>query len=355
VSTEARFAPGDWYAVVGERVTVLLPGSQRARVAGLWDLADSGADADALLDALLAEGLSSLDHVALVAHGDDATRLIVRGAPSAAVASTAGEEIVSAAAGAAWAERLVTGVTSIRLTLTGDGAAEHVLTPGIARVSVVEFGTPSAAPTPTPQPAPSAAAAEVPVMAAEPEPRRESTPEPETAAPTSFGEPEDDPTPTGETPVVDEPWSDNDGQTQAGASTPDFDRPPIPGQEIAPDVVAQPVASLVFSTGDVVAVDRTVLVGRAPEARRFASHDQPHVVTVASPHQEISSTHLEIRPGAGADHGSAIVTDLGSTNGTVLAQPGLDPEDLKAGIAVSLIPGAVLDLGDGVTIQVTNP
>jgi hypothetical protein len=98
-----------------------------------------------------------------------------------------------------------------------------------------------------------------------------------------------------------------------------------------------------------------VLVGRAPEARRFASHDQPHVVTVPSPHQEISSTHLEIRPGAGADHGSAIATDLGSTNGTVLAQPGLDPEDLTPGIAVSLIPGAVLDLGDGVTIQVTNP
>ena len=104
-----------------------------------------------------------------------------------------------------------------------------------------------------------------------------------------------------------------------------------------------------------VDVDRTVLVGRAPEARRFASHDQPHVVTVPSPHQEISSTHLEIRPGAGADHGSAIATDLGSTNGTVLAQPGLDAEDLKPGIAVSLIPGAVLDLGDGVTIQVTNP
>jgi hypothetical protein len=360
VSTEARFAPGDWYAVVGDRVTVLLPGSQRGRVAGLWELADSGADADALLDALLAAGLSSIDHVALVAHGDDSTRLIVRGAPSASVTSADGEELVSAAAGAAWAERLVTGVTSIRVTLTGDGTAEHLLTPGIARVSVVEFGTPSAAPAvPTPPAAPTSAPAEVPVMAAEPAPERESEPEPEPepvpAAPMSFGRPEDDPTPTGETPVADEPWSDNDGQTQAGVPVPDFDRPPIPGQELAPDVVSQPVASLVFSTGDVVAVDRTVLVGRAPEARRFASHDQPHVVTVASPHQEISSTHLEIRPGAGADHGSAIVTDLGSTNGTVLAQPGLEPEDLKAGIAVSLIPGAVLDLGDGVTIQVTNP
>ena len=38
----------------------------------------------------------------------------------------------------------------------------------------------------------------------------------------------------------------------------------------------------------------------------------------------------------------------------MLAQPGLEPEELTPGIAVSLIPGAVLDLGDGVTIQVTN-
>jgi hypothetical protein len=361
VSTEARFAAGDWYAVVGDQVTVLLPGSQRGRVAGLWDLADSGAGADAILDALLADGLSTLDHFALVAHDDDRTRLLVRGAPTAAVRATEGDEVVSAAPGTAWAERLVTGVSSVRVTLTGDATAEHLLAPGLARVSVVEFGTPVPAAEPEPEPV------VVPDPASEPEPDPELEPEPEPAAvaeaapeppadaPLHFGEPADDPTPTGETPVVADEWSDRDGQTQIGAPVPDFDRPPIPGQEVAPEVVSRPVAALVFSTGDVIAVDRTVLVGRAPEARRFASHDQPHVVTVPSPHQEISSTHLEIRPGAGADHGSAIATDLGSTNGTVLALPGLDAEELKPGIAVSLVPGAVLDLGDGVTIQVTNP
>lgn len=343
MSTEARFAAGDWYAVVGDRATVLLPGSQRGRVAALWDLADSGAGADALLDALLADGLSSLDHFALVAHGDDRTRLLVRGAPTAAVSATGGDEVVSAAPGTAWAERLVTGVSSIRLTLTGDAAAEHLLSPGLTRVSVVEFGTPAPAAEPEQAPDPG------PVAVADP------VPEAPADAPMQFGDPDDDPTPTGETPVVADDWSDRDGQTRVGAPAPDFDRPPVPGQEVAPEVVSRPVAALVFSTGDVVAVDRTVLVGRAPEARRFASHDQPHVVTVPSPHQEISSTHLEIRPGAGADHGSAIATDLGSTNGTVLALPGLDAEELKPGIAVSLVPGAVLDLGDGVTIQVTNP
>lgn len=427
VSSEARFAPGDWYAVVGDAATVVLPVGQRDRVAALWDLADSGADADALLDALLAGGLTSLDHFVLVAHADDTTRVIVRGAPSAVVSTAAGDEVVSAAPGTTWSEKVVAGATSVRVVLAGDAETAHALTPGLARVSVVEFGQPT---SPSSSPSVSAAPAEAapreepvaPVMSAEPEPTpepvAEPTPEPvavadpvaETAtdpepvaepvaepepaaqpvarpiwesmpvpgadsrpaepvaapapfvpeaepvaaAPLQFGEPEDDPTPTGETPVVQDDW-DRDGLTQAGAPIPEFDRPPIPGQEMAPEVVAQPVASLVFSTGDVVAVDRTVLVGRAPEARRFASHDQPHVVTVPSPHQEISSTHLEIRPGAGADHGSAIATDLGSTNGTVLALPGLDSEELKPGIAVSLVPGAVLDLGDGVTIQVTHP
>jgi hypothetical protein len=371
VSAGARFATGDWYAVVGDRVTVLLPSSQRGRVAGLWDLADSGAGADAVLDALLAGGLSSLDHFALVAHDDDSTRLIVRGAATANVSSAGGDEIVTAAAGTTWSEKVLTGASSVRVTLTGDGAADHPLTPGLARVSVVEFGTPTAsapaapeapaapveqpaaavAPDPEPQPEPTAEPQPVPAPTPAPTP----APEPAAAPPMSFGEPDDDPTPTGETPAVRDDWSDRDGQTMVGVPVPDFQRPPIPGQEIAPDVVAEPVAALVFSTGDVVAVDRTVLVGRAPEARQFASHDQPHVVTVPSPHQEISSTHLEIRPGAGADHGAAIATDLGSTNGTVLALPGLDPEEMKPGIAVSLVPGAVLDLGDGVTIQVTHP
>jgi FHA domain len=122
----------------------------------------------------------------------------------------------------------------------------------------------------------------------------------------------------------------------------------------APGVLARPVARLVFSSGETVEVDRPVLVGRAPAARA-ASSEQPRLVTVPSPQQEISSTHLEVRAGSGADHGSAVVTDLGSTNGTVLVQPGLAPEDLQPGVAVQLLPGAIIDLGDGVTIQVTSP
>jgi hypothetical protein len=154
------------------------------------------------------------------------------------------------------------------------------------------------------------------------------------------------------------PASDHDGATRSGEWNPgEFARqqPGIPGQPQAPSITSRPVARLSFSSGETIEVDRAVLVGRAPEARRFTSTEQPRLVTVPSPNQEISSTHLEIRPGSGADHGSAVVTDMGSTNGTVLVQPGLPAEDLQPGIAVQLIPGAIIDLGDGVTIQVTNP
>lgn len=153
-------------------------------------------------------------------------------------------------------------------------------------------------------------------------------------------------------PAADAP--DHDGLTVVGPGDPPPAVPGIPGQPQPPAVTA-PVATLHVSDGQTVVVDRTVLIGRAPEARRFTSAEQPMLVTVPSRLHEISSTHIEVRPGSGADHGTAVVTDMGSTNGTVLVQPGLGPEDLKPGIAVQLIPGAVINLGDGITIQVTRP
>lgn len=385
------FAAGDCYVVVGERVTAFLPVEARDRVAGLWDLADGGAGFEQMLDGLLAGGLSSLAGFALVGHGER-TRVLVRGDVSATFWTAQGEIAIADGADALWAEGTLDGVTGGRISVgsLGNDLADLPLVAGVARASAVHFGVVGAGPVePAVEASASVVAAEVQEGRApfegeptesvtEPEPEPVSVPEPlpgpatelmsepvfEEASnePLTFGAPHvDDPTPTGEQPaVIDEaeyPALDHDGQTTVGASPQDFDRPQvgIPGQEVAPAVVAHPVAKLIFSTGEVIDVDRVILVGRAPEARRFASSDQPHLVTVSSPNHEISSTHLEIRPGAGADHGMAVVTDMGSTNGTVLVQPGLPPEDLQAGIAVSLMPGAILDLGDGVTIQTTNP
>jgi hypothetical protein len=362
------FAAGDWYAVVGEQVTALIPTDARARVAGLWDLAHRGAGFEEVLDGLLADGLSNLSGFALIGHGDR-TRVLVRGAVEATLRTPQGDVAIAHEPDALWGDRTLDGVLGGRISVgTVGDEPDLALATGVARASVVQFGEAGAADAPGTGPVaseePVAELVDVteesaPFEAEQPEPTPEPTPEPapvpgpQPGEPLTFGAPtDDDPTPTGEQPVV----TDHDGQTTVGTPVADFVRPQagIPGQELAPAVVAHPVAKLIFSTGDVVDVDRVILVGRAPEARRFASSDQPHLVTVSSPNHEISSTHLEIRPGAGADHGMAVVTDMGSTNGTVLVQPGLPPEDLQAGIAISLIPGAILDLGDGVTIQTTN-
>lgn len=387
-----QLSTGSWYAVLGHRVTLLLPAEERARVAGLWELVDGGADFEEVLDGLLAGGIRTLGGFVLVGHGEG-TRALVRGGVTLTLATGDGDTVVSGDGEGMWADRTLRGVTGGTVVLEGAGPADQVLVSGIARVGSLSFGdshgvdgaaaatpaaeAPDAAPEeqaeqsrPAAEPVAQAPAAEqaepvadvVPIEAATAEPTPPAR-EPEGGEPLTFGAPTDeDPTPTGEQPAITEPLADDhvdrddhDGHTTVGPPADSFVRPGIPGQELAPPVVSRPVAKLVLSTGEVVDVDRTIIVGRAPEARRFASSDQPRLVTVASPQHEISSTHLEIRPGAGADHGSAVVTDLGSTNGTVLVQPGLPPEDLQAGIAVSLIPGAILDLGDGVTIQTTNP
>ncbi|MBG6094671.1 FHA domain-containing protein [Nocardioides luteus] len=245
-----------------------------------------------------------------------------------------------------------------------------------------DFGPPSMPPpppltTPPPPPvdvpadglidsAPVDAPIEAPPVDGPPAPAPVTDIPPAPPAPPAFPAPPAPPAPpvapvpeTHDEPVWEEPnpdEDDHDGLTRIGVGE-DLNAglAGIPGQPEAPKVTAYPVARLEFSSGDRVEVDRVVLVGRAPEASRFTPTEQPMLVTVPSPHQEISSTHCEIRPGAGVDHGAAVVTDLGSTNGTVLVQPGLGPEDLRPGVPVQLMPGAVIDLGDSLTIRVTNP
>ena len=397
------YRPGDWFGVFGEQATVVLPPSEKARVATIWALVDDGAGFDEVLDALIADGLRDLPGFVLVSEADGETRVVIRGAAKAEFSTADDTVTVQGSTGTTWAEKSFTDVRSMRIDVADSDAVddlpirgglvriaradrpartsepvpplvERVETPGEARVEPFEPPRSSAPQEPAPALDETAYFPPPPPMA------RETFETPRSSAPREpleigLESPLDDDPPTnpqqyaaragmaatGERPVVPaaEPAADgpveHDGLTRAGNWDPgDFARsqPGIPGQPPTPSVLAVPVAKLTFSSGDVVEVDRAVIVGRAPEARRFTSTEQPRLVTVPSPNQEISSTHLEIRPGAGADHGSAVVTDLGSTNGTVLVQPGLPPEDLQPGIAVQLIPGAIVDLGDGVTIQV---
>jgi pSer/pThr/pTyr-binding forkhead associated (FHA) protein len=115
-------------------------------------------------------------------------------------------------------------------------------------------------------------------------------------------------------------------------------------------VVAQPVLALLrASDGAEVPVDRTVLVGRAPAQTVGIG---ARLLTVPSPDQDISRTHLEVAP----DGWRVLVTDLHSTNGTLLVPPGgRDQRLLPPGEAVAVELGSVLELADGVSVLVDVP
>ncbi|MDI6909855.1 FHA domain-containing protein [Nocardioides sp.] len=344
---------GEWFGIFGARVTVVLPPSEKARVARLWELVDDGAGFEETLDALLGGGLRELPGFVLVGRDDDRTRVLLRGAARADLATA--EEVVHLVGdpAATWVERTLPGLTRLRIEVGDEtGAGELAVAAGLVRLARAEWP-------------PGAARAAVPVADADPAP--DPAPDPVSDPVLDLASDlasdlevllEDGPLTEAMPAVPPVVGEDHDGLTRSGAvdpGRPDPARPGIPGQPPAPPVTARPVARLLFSSGEQVDVDRLVLVGRAPEPRRHTLTEEPRLVVVRSPHHEVSSTHLEIRPGSGADHGCAVVTDLGSTNGTLLVQPGLPPEDLPAGVAVQLVPGAVVDLGDGVSIQVVTP
>jgi hypothetical protein len=114
-------------------------------------------------------------------------------------------------------------------------------------------------------------------------------------------------------------------------------RPPAPGR-------------VRLSTGQVLLLDRTVVIGRRPRSTRVVGTDLPHLVSVASPEQDISRSHVELR----AEGDSIVATDLHTTNGTTLHRPGADPVRLHPGEATVVVAGDLLDLGDGVTVAIED-
>lgn len=106
-----------------------------------------------------------------------------------------------------------------------------------------------------------------------------------------------------------------------------------------------------LSNGVRIALDRTVLIGRAPEASRVPLREMPRLVNVVSPNNDISRTHAQIR----VEGEFVLVTDLNSTNGVFLIEPGQAPRRLHPDEPVHIELGVVVDLGDGVTFELEEP
>jgi pSer/pThr/pTyr-binding forkhead associated (FHA) protein len=104
------------------------------------------------------------------------------------------------------------------------------------------------------------------------------------------------------------------------------------------------------STGQVLSLDRTVVIGRRPRSTRVSGTDLPHLVAVDSPQQDISRSHVELR----AEGDSIVAIDLHTTNGTTLRRSGVDPMRLHPGEPTVVVPGDVIDLGDDITVVIES-
>ncbi|MGA4507795.1 hypothetical protein ACQB6R_02035 [Propionibacteriaceae bacterium G1746] len=124
---------------------------------------------------------------------------------------------------------------------------------------------------------------------------------------------------------------------------------PAPVDANNPRLVTRPVlAVLRSSSGDAVDLDLPVVVGRAPSADGHP--DQTQVLRVPSPSLDISRSHVFIEPKDWAIE----VTDT-STNGTLVRHPGENSVRLNQGETITVEVGAVIDLGDGVTLEIGQP
>ena len=115
---------------------------------------------------------------------------------------------------------------------------------------------------------------------------------------------------------------------------------PVAPQE--PRRVPRPtLGGLRLPTGEVVPLDRGVVLGRRP-APLEGSHDWPHLVHLPADHSFVSRMHLRIE----LDGWRVVARDLASRSGTVLRAPGREPERMRANEAYVLEPGFALDLAE---------
>ncbi len=104
-----------------------------------------------------------------------------------------------------------------------------------------------------------------------------------------------------------------------------------------------------LASGEVFDLDLPVLIGRRPSAPRIEQGAPPRLVAVASPEHEVSSTHVRIEQEGDA----VVVTDLRSTNGTIVTAAAGTESRLRPGQSVVVLAGATVEIGDGNIIEIT--
>ncbi|THG35596.1 FHA domain-containing protein [Glaciibacter flavus] len=104
-----------------------------------------------------------------------------------------------------------------------------------------------------------------------------------------------------------------------------------------------------IGAGETRPLDAVYLIGRKPRYARVAPADTDvRLIAVPSPTTEVSSTHLELR----AQGSAIVVTDLRSTNGTIVHPARGRRVRLRPGESLVVMPGTRVDIGDDTIIEV---
>ena len=137
------FRGGEWFGIFGPRATVVLPPTEKDRVAPLWELVDDGAGFDETLDALISAGLRELPGFVLRQRGRrrdpgrDPRRRPVHLAAGTEVVHVVGDDATT------WVERSVPGVTrrpdrGRRRRPAPDDVLDGLLDGGLVRLACAE-------------------------------------------------------------------------------------------------------------------------------------------------------------------------------------------------------------------------
>ena len=370
----ATYTPGPWLLLCGPAAAVVLEPADATwsdLVETLWDevvQAESIAD---LAARLAWYRIDSMPSFAAFFWGPDGMRSLVRGAVRVVDADS--NDVVATGEGVqTWVETGLGDLRQVRVELPAERPADVFPLPlvvGAVGVSAVFLDATDEAGLSSPQQTDASGpdaeeATEDPRPATE-EPRPVDAPEPTartehenadtrlmSAAELAFTDL------TGTDPVA--PDDPPEGTVQAVFCA--WGHPNPPGSERCrvcdalvatqqPRVVPTPaLAVLRASNGQTVEVVGSVLVGRAP-ARERARTPDPALLTVTSPSHDISRTHLEVFA-SGWDVG---VTDLHSTNGTVLVTPDGTIRTMDPGETAWVALGTSLELADGISVLIAHP
>ncbi|WP_104163255.1 FHA domain-containing protein [Cryobacterium sp. N22] len=103
-----------------------------------------------------------------------------------------------------------------------------------------------------------------------------------------------------------------------------------------------------LATGEEVRLGAVYRIGRSPRPRRIQSGELLELIVVVSTSALVSANHLEIRQ----DGDAVVVTDLGSTNGTMVHFPLGRTQRMRSGASLTVLPGTTVDIGDGNLIEI---